>query len=139
MSMSQASGLFYGAFLNEDAYQAQKVARQLIDRGVFSDDEALDCAVSKVHLFDTDFRGQYTAPMTTEHGITYAHLYLVNGQPWDDYPLYFVGYPMDSNTMEYEEKLHPGIKAAVDAELDRFAKESGFAIVPDVQLVTSWG
>lgn len=40
--------------------------------------------------------------------------------------------------MEYEEKIHPEIKAAVDVELAQFAEESGFAITPDVQRVTSW-
>lgn len=138
MSMSQASGLFYGAFLNEDEEQAQVIAQQLIDRGVFRDDEALDSAVSIVHLFNEELRAQYTAPLTTDNGITYAHLYLVNGQPWDDDPLYFVGYPMDSKSIEFEEKLHPGIMAAVDAELARFAEEVGLTLTPDVHRVTSW-
>jgi len=139
MSMSQASALFYGAFLNTEEHQAADIARQLIDRGVFSDDEALDCAMDDVHLFGAEFRAKYTAPITTEHGITYPHLYLVNGQPWDDSPLYFIGYPMDSKAMDLEEQLHPGIQTAVEAEIAQFAVESGFEITPEVQLVTSWG
>ena len=154
MSMSQASRLFYGVFLNEDEEQAQVIAQQLIDCGVFTDnesldgsasvvhwfnDEALDSAASIVHRFAEELRAQYTAPLTTDNGITYDHLYLINGQPWDGDPLYFVGYPMDSKSLEFEEKIHPGIKAAVDAELARFAEEVGLTLTPDVHRVTSWG
>ncbi|MDA8205203.1 MAG: hypothetical protein M0Z36_03975 [Thermaerobacter sp.] len=152
MSMSQASRLFYGVFLNEDEEQAQVIAQQLIDRGVFTDDEAVDSAASVVHWFNdealsagaivhglnAELSAQYTAPLTTDNGITYAHLYLINGQPWDGDPLYFVGYPMDSKSLEFEEKLHPGIKATVDAELARFAEEVGLTLTPDVHRVTSW-
>lgn len=138
MSMSQASALFYGAFLNEDEDQSQDIAKQLINRGVFLDDEGLDDSMMTAHFFEEEPREDYVLPITTEHGVTYDHLYLVNGQPWDDYPLYLVGYPMDSKTLELEEKLYPGIKATVDAELARFAEESGLTLTPGVQLVTSW-
>ena len=140
MSMSQHTARMYGAYL-PGTYREQ--LERLMAIGVAMEDpadpteplcltdvSALPDARDEVASF---YRGDPSNPLEV-----FPHLYLVDGQPWDEAPLYFIGWPMDARTLEQEEALHPGITRHVNEELVRLNQVTGWVLAPLVEDVTHW-
>ena len=117
--------LFYGAYLNENSRDADRVESLLIQRGLFASADAIRESSYRVDDFFPENPEKVMLPLRTDDGTVYFHLYLIDNQPWEEPPRYFVGYPVYGPPMSIEQLL---VQSMVDLDLERFCTNSRLSL-----------